>query len=466
MKCLSESAYLSSSEDGLPDKVRIRAMFTVMLALAMATLDTAIANVALPTIAIDLHTTEAASIWVVNSYQLAMVAGLLPLASLGEIIGHRRIFMIGLVLFTVSSAACGLAGSLPMLSIARVLQGLGAAAVMSVNTALIRHIYPPRILGRGLGLNSMVVAISFAVGPTLASSILAIAHWPWLFLVNVPLGITALYMAKTSLPDNPLSKHFYDRIAAGLSAGLFLFFVLGFVEMAQGAGWLRVGLEWTVSVVCAVVLIRRQSGHPAPILPLDLFKIPVFSLSIVTAICSFATQGLAFVALPFVFSGMISGPQTNVGFLMTPWPVLVGIMATFSGKLADRFSTGLLGMIGLAGLAAGMALLATLPAHASIFEISWRMAVCGAGFGFFQTPNLKAIVSSAPPHRAGGASGMVGTARLIGQSMGASLVAACFNLAGAGGATLALWVGSAFAGMAAISSVLRVFGNSKSLASA
>jgi DHA2 family multidrug resistance protein-like MFS transporter len=403
---------------------------------------------------------------VVNSYQLAMVAGLLPLASLGEIIGHRRIFMIGLVLFTLSSAACGLAVSLPMLASARVLQGLGAAAVMSVNTALIRLIYPPRILGRGLGLNSMVVAISFAVGPTLASSILAIAHWQWLFLVNVPLGITALYMAKTSLPHNRLSKHFYDRVAAGLSAGFFMLFVLGFVELSQGASWRRVALEWAISALCGVVLIRRQSSHPAPILPLDLFKIPVFSLSIVTAICSFATQGLAFVALPFVFSGMISGPQTNVGFLMTPWPVLVGIMATFSGKLADRFSTGLLGMIGLAGLAAGMALLATLPAHASIFEISWRMAVCGAGFGFFQTPNLRAIVSAAPLHRAGGASGMVGTARLIGQSIGASLVAACFNLAGAGGATLALWVGSAFAGMAAISSVLRVFDNSKSAASA
>jgi len=452
---------LSSSEDGLPDKLRVRAMFTVMLALTMATLDTAIANVALPTIALDLHTSEAASIWVVNSYQLAMVAGLLPLASLGEIIGHRRIFMIGLVLFTVSSAACGLAGTLPMLACARVLQGLGAAAVMSVNSALIRFIYPRRTLGRGLGINSMVVAIAFAVGPTIASSILSVAHWPWLFLVNVPLGIVALYMAKKSLPVTHLSKHFYDRIAAGLSAGLFLFFILGFVEMAQAASWWRVGLEWAISAICGVVLIRRQSGHPAPILPLDLFKLPVFSLSIVTAICSFATQGLAFVALPFLFSGIISGPQSNVGFLMTPWPVLVGVMAIFSGKLADRFSTGLLGMIGLAGLAAGMALLATLPAHATIFDISWRMAVCGAGFGFFQTPNLKAIISSAPPHRAGGASGMVGTARLIGQSIGASLVAACFHLAGASGATLALWVGSAFAGLAAISSVLRVFGNGK-----
>jgi DHA2 family multidrug resistance protein-like MFS transporter len=458
MKPISESAYTSSAEDGLPQPQRNKAMLVLMLALTMATLDTAIANVALPTIAAYLHTSEASSIWVVNSYQLAMVAALLPLASLGEIVGLRRIFVGGLVLFTVSSAACGLADTLPVLAAARIFQGLGAAAVMSVNAALIRFIYPSRLLGRALGLNALIVALGFAVGPTLASAILAVASWKWLFLINVPIGLGAMWLARRSLPATPMSKHAYDRLAALLSAGLFLFFVLGFIEVAHGAAWQRVTVEWAIAAVCGYFLVRRQSGHPAPILPLDLFKRPVFTLSVLTSICSFAAQGLAFVALPFMFSGLLGGSETNAGFLMTPWPVMVGAMAPFAGKLADRFSTGLLGFVGLAGLAIGMGLLAMLPAHASVLDISWRMAICGAGFGFFQSPNLKALMASAPPHRSGGASGMISTSRLLGQSMGAALVATCFNLSVSNGATLALWLGSGFAAVAGLTSVMRVFG--------
>lgn len=440
----------------------MRAMFTLMLALAMATLDSAIANVALPTIAIDLNTTEASSIWVVNAYQLAMVGALLPLASLGEIIGHRRIYIAGLVLFTVASAACGLSHTLPMLSTARVFQGLGAAGIMGTNTALIRFIYPSRMLGRGLGINAMIVAIAFAVGPTVASLILSVASWQWLFLINIPLGLLGIFISRTSLPFTTRSTHGFDGIAALLSAGLFFFFILGFIDISHGAGAVRIAIEWGVSLVCGVTLVRRQRGHPAPILPLDLFQRPIFRLSVITSVCSFSAQGLAFVALPFMFASMAGGgTHTNAGFLMTPWPVMVGVMAPFAGKLADRISTGWLGMIGLGAMALGLALLATLPAHASVLDISWRMAVCGAGFGFFQTPNLRAIMGSAPPHRSGGASGMVGTARLMGQSMGSALVAACFNLAGSNGAVAALWLGAGFALLAAIASVMRVVGGNK-----
>jgi DHA2 family multidrug resistance protein-like MFS transporter len=434
-----------------------RAMAAVMLAVALASIDTAIANTALPAIAADLHAAPAASVWVVNAYQLAMVATLLPLAALGDIVGHRRICIGGLIVFTAASLVCGIASSLPALAAARVLQGLGASAIMGVNTALIRFIYPPHRLGRGVGLNALVVGVSFAVGPTLASLILSVASWPWLFVVNVPLGLIALAVALPSLPQTTRGSHSFDRISALLNIITFAAFVLALGGAAQRADLRVVLAALAVTLIFGWLLMRRQAGHPAPMLPVDLFRLPVFALSTVTAVCSFATQGLAFVSLPFYFEDVLHRSQVETGFLMTPWPVVVALAALLAGRLSDRYPAGLLGGIGLAVLCAGMASLAWLPVHPPVLDIVIRMAVCGAGFGFFQSPNLKALLASAPPERSGGASGIVATSRLIGQTTGAALVALCFGIAGRHGSTLALGVGALFAGAASIASSLRLF---------
>ena len=191
--------------------------------------------------------------------------------------------------------------------------------------------------------------------------------------------------------------------------------------------------------------MRRQADHPAPMLPIDLFRRPMFALSAATSVCSFAVQGLAFVSLPFYFEDVLHRTQVETGFFMTPWPLVVAIMAPIGGRLSDRYPAGLLGGLGLVLLGIGMALLATLPASPSVANIVWRMAICGFGFGFFQTPNIRAMMSSAPPDRSGGASGIVATARLTGQTTGAALAALCFALAGRDGATLALALGAGFA---------------------
>src|SRR6516164_6302052 len=177
--------------DGLPWERRRWAVAAIFTALAMASLDTAIANVALPAISADLHVTPAEAVWVVNVYQIALVATLLPLGALGEIVGHQRIYLGGLLLFTLASLVCALAWSLPSLLVARTLQGLGASGIMSVNTALLRFVYPSRLLGRGFGNNAMVVATAFTLGPSIASGILALGPWPWLFAINLPIGIAA-----------------------------------------------------------------------------------------------------------------------------------------------------------------------------------------------------------------------------------------------------------------------------------
>ena len=148
--------------------------------------------------------------------------------------------------------------------------------------------------------------------------------------------------------------------------------------------------------------------------------------------------------------------QLETGFFITPWPLVVAIMAPIGGRLSDRFSAGILGGLGLVLLGVGMLLLAILPASPGIANIVWRMVICGVGFGLFQTPNMKALMSSAPSHRSGSASGIVATARLTGQTTGAALAALCFALAGRNGATVALALGAGFAAVGSVMSFLRL----------
>jgi DHA2 family multidrug resistance protein-like MFS transporter len=442
--------------DGLTGRRHALALAAILLSVAMATLDTAIANTALPTIAESLRVTEAQVIWVVNAYQLAVVAVLLPFAASGEILGHGRVFGAGTLLFTAASLVCGLADSLTTLVAARIVQGLGGAAIMSVNIALIRFVFPAHRLGRGVGMNSMVVALAFTVGPTVASAILAVASWHWLFLINVPLGAVAVLFANRALPATDRQPHGFDRVAALLCAGLFGCAVLGFESLSHGGDWAPVTVEWVVAATCGALLWRRQAGHPAPMLAVDLFRAPSFALSAATSICAFSTQGLGFVGLPFLLQTVLGHSAVATGLLMTPWPAVVAVMALIAGPLADRYPPGLLGGLGLVALACGMAALALLPAGASTLDIAWRTALCGAGFGFFQAPNLKALMSSVPPRRSGSASGVVATARLLGQTMGAGLVALCFHLAPAHAPQMALGLGAAFALAGSVASVLRL----------
>ncbi len=442
--------------DGLPRERRRWAVAAIFTALTMASLDTAIANIALPAISADLHVSPAEAVWVVNVYQIALVATLLPLGALGEIVGHQRIYLAGLLLFTLASLGCALAWSLPSLLVARTLQGLGASGLMSVNTALVRFVYPSHMLGRGFGHNALVVATAFTLGPTVASAILAVGPWPWLFAVNIPFGLAAMLIGIKTLPSTPRAKHAFDFPGALLAAGCLGLFIIGIGSAAHQSSPAIVAIELVAAVLLGFLLTRRQWDHPAPMLPVDLFGQALFALSAATAVCAFAVQGLAFVALPFYFEDVLGRSQVETGFFLTPWPLVVAIMSPIGGRLSDRFSAGILGGLGLVLLGIGMVLLATLPASPGVVNIVWRMVICGIGFGFFQTPNMKAIMSSAPPHRSGSASGIVATARLIGQTTGAALAALCFSLAGRNGAGLALALGAGFAALGSVMSLLRL----------
>ncbi|MGA0606923.1 MFS transporter [Phenylobacterium sp. VNQ135] len=447
-------AILAEPADGLPTPRRYWAMLSIWLAIGMAVLDGAIANVALPTIARELDATAAASIWIVNAYQLAITVTLLPLAALGDRLGYRRVYICGLIVFTVGSLACALSHSLPQLTAARVLQGLGAGAVMSINAALVRFTYPKRLLGRGIGGNAVVISIAAAVGPTIAAAVLARASWEWLFAISVPVGLLAIAVGSCALPKTVGSGRPFDVLSAVLNALAFGFLILGAESLAR-EGFAAGLWKLTVGVVAAVLLVRRELAREAPLVPFDLLRIPIFGLSIATSVASFAAQMMAFVALPFAFQAVLGRSAVETGLLMTPWPLAVGVAAPIAGRLSDRYSAGALGGIGLAVFSAGLLLLALLKPDASNLDIAWRMAVCGLGFGCFQSPNNRTLVSAAPVHRSGAAGGMLATARLLGQTTGAVTTAVFFHAAGAQSATAALGAASAVALAAAAVSLTR-----------
>jgi MFS transporter, DHA2 family, multidrug resistance protein len=401
-------------------------MAAIGIGVAMSVLDGTIANVALPAMAQGLAVTPAASVWVVNAFQLAVVVALLPCATLGDIIGFRRVFVAGLVVFTAASAACAMSSSLAFLIAARAVQGLGCAGMTAINTALLRFVFPTRHLGRAVGFNASVVSVSAAAGPTVAAAILAVAPWPMLFAVNVPLGIVALSMVR-ALPHSPLSEHKFDVPSAVLNAAAMILFVFVLDQFGSALQPAMLAGGTVALLVVGWIFVRRQLLLPLPLLPVDLLARPVFALSVFTAICAFMAQTLAYLALPFLFEAQ-GASQVATGLLLTPWPLANAIVAPFAGRMSDRIAPGGLGGAGMLIMAVGLILVRFLPPESAPVAVSFCMVLMGAGYGLFQAPNGRLLLASAPPGRTGAGSGMLSTARLTGQTIGAALAAVVFRL--------------------------------------
>ncbi len=453
--------------DGLPSPQRGKAVLVIVLGIAMSVMDGSIVNLALPGIARELDATAAQAIWVVNAYQIASLVMLLPLAALGDRLGYRRVYLVGMLLFVVSSVVAMLANSLPMLTAARALQGLGAAGILSVNTALVRLVYPSSRLGRGIAINSMVVATSTMAGPAVAAAILSVASWPWLFALNVPLGLLTLWMGRRALPTNPprtTAAPQFSLVDVLLNVLMFTLVFVGadYLGVRAGAAHSAPALGWTLlatGVGVGVVYLRRQWHLAAPLFPLDLLRLPVFALSMASSVGAFCGQMLAFLSLPFLLLEVQGRSHMDAGLIMTAWPLATVLVAPIAGRLIGRYPAGWLGGIGMVVFASGLLATGLRPEHATSLDMAWRLALCGAGFALFQSPNNHTIVTTAPLHRSGAASGMLGTARLTGQTLGAVVLAAIYaiwNQHDGRGETIALCLAASCALLAGVTSSLRV----------
>ena len=434
------------------------AVIAVLAAIMMGVLDGTVMNVALPTLSKEFNVTPSDIIWVVNAYQLVVTMMLLGFAAIGDVFGYKRVFLCGVSIFVTASALCAMSKSFEMMVASRILQGIGGACTMSINTALLRIIFPPNRLGRVMAANAVIVAVTAASGPALGGAILSVGHWSWIFLMNIPLGLAALTIGWKLLPHNPpqKNKRKLDGQSVVMNAVFFGLLIYTIEGMAHDGFSTLLLLQAVVTVIVGILYIRRQLQLPMPILPVDLFRIPIFSLSIGCSIACFTAQMLALVSLPFFMQHSLGMGVAATGLLMTPWPLATTLTAPIAGRMIERVHPGILGAVGMGIFATGLCLLATLGNDTESWNLAWRMAVCGIGIGLFQTPNNVTITTSAPIQRSGGASGMLGTARVLGQTLGTAIVAILFHYMGKqnGGEVVCLWTAL---GLALISGGLSCF---------
>lgn len=439
--------------DGLPSPRRYFAVAVLLLTLVLVVLDGAIANIALPSIAASLKASPSDTVWVISSYQLAVLVALLPCGAIGEMLGARRVFLGGVALFTLASAACAFSSTLAMLVAARFVQGLGGGAIMALGIMNMRFSVPHRLLGTIIGINAMTVAISSAAGPGIAGAILAVAPWPWLFAINIPLGIVVLASGAVLAPTQGVARKLDGRALAA-SGLMFVLFFIGADRVAEAP--VSGGLLIAGSAVCLFALLRIERGSLAPIVPTDLFAAAAFRFSAIASVCCFTGQTLGAIALPFYLQHGLGMTATAAGLYMMPWPAAVAIVAPISGRLADRVKTAWLCASGGILLAIGLVGIGLLPDDPRHVTFIVGTVIAGLGFGLFQTPNNRILLLSAPKARSGAAGAMQGTARLTGQTLGAITMAVIFSIVPLTVApTVALVLAAVFATVAAVVSLGR-----------
>jgi len=423
--------------DGLPRARMIPAAAVLLMAIIASVLDASMSNVALPTIAQELHINPALVVWITIAYSMTIVVTLLPLSAMAERVGLGRMFAVGAFLFMLASLGASMAVDFPMLLGARIAQGLGSSMLMCLFGGLVRNIYPLRLLGIGLSLNAMTVSMTAVLAPSIGAFILELGNWRWIFWITVPIS-AVLVVGARYLPTGPRSTRPFDWWAGILVAPVFGLSILG-LDLIATRLWVSI-LCFIIAILSARVLLRRSKRQVAPLVPVDLLRITPVAYAVAASAFSFASQMAGLVSMPFYFQKVMGLSYSELGLYLGAWSLGVGLMAPLSGYLSGRISIAKLCAVGGAGMALGMGWLMFLDAHSHFGWVLASMITAGAGFGLFQTPNNRALLAGVPRHRAAAAGGMQATTRVYGQSFGTALVAIAFTLGGEWGPMLGIGV--------------------------
>jgi EmrB/QacA subfamily drug resistance transporter len=414
----------------------------VAVGVFMATLDSSIVNIGLPTIAHYFGVPLSGEVeWVIIAYLVVVAGVLLTAGRLADMIGRKPIWAAGLAIFTIGSAICGATPSLPFLIAARALQGFGGALIMSISPAMLTNAFSPQERGRALGMNAVVVALGVSAGPTLGGLITTYLSWRWIFYVNVPIGIIGFIATMLVLTERMRRDRVrFDPWGATLLAIGLIASTAG-LSFGQEWGWrspLLIGVM-VVGVAALVALFLVETRASNPIIVLSLLRSRVFLSANLSLILSFLALFAVSFMLPFYFEELRNFSLIEAGLLLTPLPLSIAVIAPLSGALADRIGTRWLAAGGLSIACIGLVLISQLNAQSSLFDIIWRLVVTGVGQAIFQSPNNSALMGAAPANMQGSASGFLATGRVFGQSLSVALAGAVFaTLGGAtAGATLA-----------------------------
>ena len=444
----------ASLPDGLPVPRRYWSAAVMILGITVTVFDGTMSNVALPAISRSLDIPASQTVWVVLAYSLTVVGCMLPLSAVAERIGIRVMFAIGMGVFLIASLSSALFSSMAQLVGSRVFQGLGAAMLMCLFGGIVRNTYPLSRLGAGISLNAFTVGIMAVVGPTLGALILQWFSWQAIFLVNIPLGLLC-YLGLRQLPDIPRRSGPFDWFACALSAAVFAMALFGLESLGNDP--VLAGFCLLVAALLAWVLVRRSWGQPAPVVPVDLLRIRSVGYAVGASAFFFAAQMAAFVSLPFYFKAAYSSSYAEVGLYLGAWAIGGALMAPASAYTAARFPVAILCGLGSIVMTLGLVGILAAPGDAGRTWLMVCMFAGGVGFGFFQTPNNRAMLGSAPRHRSGAAGGMQATTRVFGQGAGTALVGVAFQLSSNHGAAFGVGV-AVFCALAALAvNVMRHF---------
>lgn len=397
---------------------------TTSLGVLLATIDGSIVNVALPTLVEFFDTSFAVIQWVALAYLLALATLTLGVARLGDVVGKKRIYTTGFGAFTVASVMCAFAPTVGLLIAFRVLQAIGATMVMSLGVSILTEAFPPTERGRAIGFIGTAVSVGIVTGPVVGGLLISTFDWRAIFLVNLPVGVVGTLMARRYVADTPPHPgQRMDYVGAGLLGGALLALSLGLTtSQARGFGdGLVLGLL-VLSVALAVVFVRFELGHESPMLDLRLLRDPMLSVSIVTGYLVFVAIASVFILLPFYLEGILGFDVRQVGLLLGAGPLVLGVVAPFSGALSDRIGIRKLTLTGLLILAVTYGAFLTLGTDTTIPHYLAIAAPIGLGSGLFQSPNNSAIMGSVPARYSGVAGGLLTITRLLGQITGVAVL--------------------------------------------
>src|SRR5208337_4417794 len=431
----------------VPAGVETAGKWTVMgimaIGLFMATLDSSIVNISLPKISQSFHVPLNGMVeWIIIAYLIVVASLLLTLGRLLDMVGQKLLWVLGLFIFTTSSALCGLAPSLLLLVIFRALQAVGGALIMAISPAMIARAFPATERGRALGILALVVAAGTSAGPSVGGLITEAFTWRWIFYINVPIGIIGMVAALRLLTE-PMrlsrGQQRFDPIGAlllSVSVGC-LMLALSFGQETGWRSFTIVGL-FVASLLLLAAFIIHEKHETHPIVDFSLFRNRLFTAAIISSFLAFLSLFAVMFLMPFYLEELRALPVHVAGLLMTAVPLSIGVVAPLSGRLSDRFGSRLLSSSGLAIVCLGLWFLSRLQSGSALFDIFWPLLVTGFGQALFQPPNNNAILSSVPPQRLGIASGFLNTVRVLGQSSSVALSGAIFASLGGAQAGAAL----------------------------
>jgi EmrB/QacA subfamily drug resistance transporter len=426
---------MTERETRRPSKWAVYAV--VAIGVLMATLDSSIVNISLPSIARSFERPLGGVLsWVVIAYLVVIVALLLTGGRLGDLLGRKRVWQVGLVLFALSSALCGVAPSLPALIGCRALQGVGAALLMASSPALLTSGFPPAERGRALGMNALTVAVGVSLGPPLGGMISERLSWRWIFFLNVPLGLLGLLLAAWILPrEQPRGARF--DLPGALAIGVGLGSLTAALSFGHQLGWASAPIlgGFAASALALVLFFRHEARHPAPLVDLSLFRDRMFRSAFISLVLSFlAMFGVAFLT-PFYLENLRGLSAELSGRWMIAYPLAIALVAPLAGALSDKVGSRWLAPIGLGTAATSLLLLGSMGEATPLLQLAAYLLLGGLAQALFQPANNSALLGAAPRDRQGVAGGLLATGRVLGQSLSAALTGAVF--AGFGGADAA-----------------------------